>query len=96
MTVRRILLVPCLRDNFNDKRALLRGKKRFERDPARLQGLNRTLKNIKLRKTMEKNAFRVLLQAATWNDITVEFPLADVHLAGKSCQSHLSKLSFAR
>ena len=45
---------------------------------------------------MEKNAFRVLLKAATWNDITVEFPLADVHLAGKSCQSHLSKLSFAR
>ena len=43
-----------------------------------------------------KNACRVLLQAATWNDITVEFPLADVHLASKSCQSHLSKLSFAR
>ena len=43
-----------------------------------------------------KKCVSCALQAATWNDITVEFPLADAHLAGKSCQSHLSKLSFAR
>ena len=54
------------------------------------------LQKYQTEKKNEKNAFRVLLQAATCNVITVEYPLADVHLASKSCQCHLSKLSFAR